>query len=401
MTGAERPAGLHLWAVDAVVAAVTTAAYWGLAVGPADDGQPGFTGPAWLAVLLALGVGGPLAVRRRWPLPVLAVVLAATAAATLLDVTRDPFLAAALAGYPVAVRESARRAAGALAAAVAVASAAVLLGEGVVTPSGSIAEAAGTAAATAGVLGAAWAAGRAVRAGRERAAVRARSLERAALVEERLRIARELHDIVSHSLSVIVVRAAVADHVAEVRPAELRAAVREIERTGREALTEMRRALGVLREEGAADAPAPGLDGLPLLVRRARDAGLRVSSAVQPGLAPPAGVALAVHRIVQEALTNVLRHAGPGTRCELTVRREPGGIRVEVADDGAGRPAARRVPGGGHGLAGMRERAMMYGGTLAAGPRPDGGFTVSAHLPVERAAGRAADAATDGAGDGT
>ncbi|MFG2692404.1 sensor histidine kinase [Kitasatospora sp. NPDC048407] len=366
--------------LDAAVAAVAVAAYLAMA---ADGGEPGFTGPPWLAVLVALGVGGPLAVRRRWPLAVLAVVVGSSVAATLLDVTREPFVAAALAGYAVALLEPVRRAEVALAAAVVVSAGAVVLGEGVVTPSGTVGEAVGTAAVTALVLGAAWAGGHAVRAGRVQSAERAQRSAEAALVAERLRIARELHDIVSHSLSVIVVKAAVADHVAEVRPAEVRAAVREIERTGREALTEMRRALGVLRDADAAEGPAPGLGELPVLVRRAVDAGVRVSCEVQPGPTLPAGVALTVHRIVQEALTNVLRHAGPGTGCEVAVRQLTGEVRVEVSDDGAGRVPDRRVSGGGYGLAGMRERVMMYGGTFSAGPRPGGGFKVSAVLPVD------------------
>ncbi|MGC5410229.1 sensor histidine kinase, partial [Streptomyces sp. DT225] len=232
---------------------------------------------------------------------------------------------------------------------------------------------------------AAWSAGRVVRERRKRSARRERRLAEEALAEERLRIARELHDIVSHTLSGIVVKAAVANHVAGSRPQETRDAVRAIEQTGREALTEMRRALGVLRggTGRAQTAPPPGLDDLPALVRRAERAGVRTELRARPAGGVPAGAALAVYRIVQEALTNVVKHAGTGAHCQVAVTTGPGGeVCVEVVDDGQGSPGTpgRSAPGGGHGLVGMRERVMMYNGTLTAGPRPGGGFAVSARL---------------------
>jgi signal transduction histidine kinase len=252
------------------------------------------------------------------------------------------------------------------------------------------------------VVGAAWAAGRVARERRARAARRDRRLAEEALAEERLRIARELHDIVSHSLSVIVVKAAVANHVAEARPQETRDAIQAIEQTGREALTEMRRALGVLRGETAGQrtresgsaktAPPPGLDDLPALIQRAEQAGVRTELRTQLAVGLPVGTALAVYRIVQEALTNVVKHAGDGTHCQVTITVDSRGeVRIEVADDGAGNPAAsdRAELSGGHGLVGMRERVMMYGGALTAGPRPGGGFAVSARLPPEPAHGTA------------
>lgn len=175
---------------------------------------------------------------------------------------------------------------------------------------------------------------------------------------------------------------------------------RAIERTGREALTEMRRALGVLRgehggrrteEPGAADsAPPPGLDDLPALVRRAEQAGVRTALRTRWAVGLPAGTALAVYRIVQEALTNVVKHAGDGTGCRVTVEvGSRGEVSVEVVDDGAGNPtvSGRAEPGGGHGLVGMRERVTLYGGTLAAGPRSGGGFAVSVRLPSGSAHG--------------
>jgi signal transduction histidine kinase len=396
--------GAHLLAIDACVAAVVTAGYVALADQGASDGLPRFSGPWWLGWLVAVCVGMPLAVRRLWPLPALAVVLGASATATLLDITRDPYISAALAVYAVALIEPTRRALAAFALTLVASAAAVITGEAALTPSGPWPEAAGTAALVWLVVGAAWAAGRVVRERRCRAARRDRRLTEEALAEERLRIARELHDIVSHSLSVIVVKAAVANHVAEARPQETRDAIQAIEQTGREALTEMRRALGVLRgdtagrrtrEPGSAQtAPPPGLDDLPALIQRAERAGVRTELRTQLAVGLPAGTALAVYRIVQEALTNVVKHAGDGTHCQVTITVDSRGeVRIEVADDGAGNPAAtdRAELRGGHGLVGMRERVTMYGGTLAAGPRPGGGFTVSARLPPEPTHGTAAN----------
>ncbi|MBB4779517.1 sensor histidine kinase [Streptomyces rapamycinicus] len=414
--------GPHLLAVDACVAGVVTAAYVALAGQGGSDGLPRFSGPVWVGWLVAAGVGAPLAARRLWPLPALVVVLGATAAATLLDITRDPYLATALALYAVALLVPPRRTEAALALTLAVSAAAVIIGEAVLTPSGPWPEAAGTVALVWLVTGGAWAAGRAVRQRRARAARRERRLAEEALAEERLCIARELHDIVSHSLSVIVVKASVANHVAEERPEETRDAIGAIERTGREALTEMRRALGMLRGDPAtphtpgdpatphtpggdagphkpgADAaqmaPPPGLDDLPALVRRAERAGIRAGLRTRLAADLPAGTALTVYRIVQEALTNVVKHAGDGTHCEVTVTADTRGqVHIEVADDGAGRaPLSGRADlRGGHGLVGMRERVMMYGGTLRAGPRPGGGFAVSVRLPAGPAHGTASD----------
>ncbi|MEU6672446.1 sensor histidine kinase [Streptomyces sp. NPDC046727] len=394
--------GPHLLMLDACVGGVVAAAYAALAGQSASDGLPGFSGPVWVGWLVAVWVGGPLAVRRLWPLPALVAVLGGTAAANLLDITRDPYVAPALALYAVALLERTRRAAGALATALVVSAAAVVVGEAVLTPSGPWSEAAGTAALVWLVLGAAWAAGRVVRERRVRAARRERRLAEEALAEERLRIARELHDIVSHSLSVIVVKAAVADHVADARPEETRDAIQAIERTGREALAEMRRALGMLRGDtagqdttsaGAAEtAPPPGLDDLPSLVRRAEQAGIRTALRTRLTAALPTGTGLTVYRIVQEALTNVIKHAGDGTHCEVTITADSrGGVRIEVVDDGAGNAVGtgRTDLKGGHGLMGMRERVMMYGGTLEAGPRRGGGFAVSARLPAEPVHGTA------------
>ncbi|MEU0990808.1 sensor histidine kinase [Streptomyces sp. NPDC005953] len=400
-TARRRPrTGTHLLALDVCTAAVMTAVYVVLASQDASDGLPRFSGPWWLGWLVAVGVGGPLAVRRPWPLPVLAVVVGATTAATLLDITRDPYLATALAAYAVASVEPVRRASAGLVGALVVSAAAVVIGEAVITPAGPWSEAIGTAAFVWLVVGAAWTAGRVARAREARAVQRDRRLLEEALAEERLRIARELHDIVSHSLSVIVVKAAVANHVADDRPQETRDSVRAIERTGREALTEMRRALGVLRGGSAAHhrrepgpaqtAPPPVLADLPDLVRRAEQAGVRIELRTPPtvdlDLDLDQGTELTVYRIVQEALTNVVKHAGAGTHCQVTIAVDARGeVTIEVVDDGAGNtiPSGSAELQGGHGLLGMRERVTVHGGTLTIGPRPDGGFALLARLPPE------------------
>jgi signal transduction histidine kinase len=393
----------HLLALDVCAAAIVTAAYVVLSGDDASDGLPGFTGPWWASLLIAACVGVPLAVRRLWPLPVLAVVLGASAAATLLDITRDPYLSTALAGYAVALFEPTRRAVVALALTLPVSAAAIVIGEAVLTPSGPWSEAVGKTALAWLVLAPAWAAGHIVRDRRGRAARREQRVAEETLAQERMRIARELHDVVSHSLSVIVVKAAVANHVAGQRPQESLDAVQAIEQTGREALTEMRRALGVLRGDttaqparghgSATTAPPPGLDDLPLLIQRAEQAGIRAELRTRLAADLPPGTALTVYRITQEALTNVIKHAGGGTHCEVTITADPcGGVRIEVVDDGEGNaPVSDRAGlSGGHGLVGMRERVMMYGGTFEAGPRPGGGFAVSALLPPEPAHGPAA-----------
>lgn len=200
-----------------------------------------------------------------------------------------------------------------------------------------------------------------------------------AAAEERARIARELHDIVAHHLSVVVLQAAGAR--ASGRPAA--AALEKIEDSGRQALTEMRRLLGVLRapREEFRLTPQPGLGELAALAESVRAAGLPVRLVVDGDHAAlPSAVGVSAYRIVQEALTNVLKHAGPA-HAEVAVGWADGAVMIEVTDDGSGNPAAG-AQAGGHGLAGMRERAAVFGGELVAGPRPSGGFAVRARLPL-------------------
>ncbi|WP_030314809.1 sensor histidine kinase [Streptomyces sp. NRRL B-3229] len=206
------------------------------------------------------------------------------------------------------------------------------------------------------------------------------------VAEERLRIARDLHDLLAHSITLIGVQTSVASHVLAADPERLdretvAKALDDITETCRTARGELRTTLEVLREHDGPDArgPLPGLDGLPDLVAAARLAGARVDQDLRVRADPPPAVGAAAYRIVQEALTNAVRHAGPRPAVRLRLYDEPGALRVSVTDDGTG-----PLPGGtpGFGLLGMRERARSVGGTLDAGPRPDGGFEVTAALPL-------------------
>jgi signal transduction histidine kinase len=202
-----------------------------------------------------------------------------------------------------------------------------------------------------------------------------------AVADERARMARELHDIVSHNLSVVVLQAAGARAAGGGERT-----LEKIERSGREALIEMRRLLGVLRDndgDGDVLAPQPGIGQLELLADDVRSAGLPVDLRIAGNCkALPPALQLNVYRIVQEALTNALKHAGPA-RAQVTVERDDHSVRIEVTDDGAG-AAGDDTTVGGHGLVGMRERVALFGGDLQAGPRPEGGFAIEATLPLAR-----------------
>lgn len=207
----------------------------------------------------------------------------------------------------------------------------------------------------------------------------AQRLQRAAS-DEQARIARELHDAIAHSVSVIVVQAAAASDVFDAQPDKARNALRSIEDTGRSTLAELRRLLGVV-ERSAEDAyaPQPGLGSIEQLLERVRAAGLPVSFNAEGQLDDlPTGLDLSAYRIVQEALTNTLKHAG-ASRAEVDVRRTPTSIELEIVDDGRG---AANGTGSGRGLIGMRERANLAGGEIDAGPLPSGGFRVHARLPL-------------------
>ena len=209
-----------------------------------------------------------------------------------------------------------------------------------------------------------------------------------AAAAERARIARELHDVVAHNVSVMVVQADGAAYALGTDPGRAREALAAISATGRQALTEMRVLLGVLRRNdgdgSAALTPLPGLGQLDELLEQTRAAGLPVSCTVQGQPQPlPGGAALAAYRIVQESLTNTRKHAGPGARAAVLLRYCDDELELAVTDNGLG--AATASDGAGHGLTGMTERAAMYGGSVQAGPGPGGGFQVRARLPVSAA----------------
>ena len=334
------------------------------------------SGPAvWL---IEAGVGLPIAVRRLWPIPAFVVALAGSLAAAVLGLDYGYFASVAATLYVVAVsrpgpvRLSASRIGligGAAVLAAAVAGSRSDTGTAVVV---------GVAA-----IAGAWTVGRAVRERRAYTQAEAEQLAGRAVSEERLRIAREMHDVVAHSMSLIAVKAGVANHVARSRPEETVDALRVIEDTSKDALGEMRRLLGVLRTEDPADddlAPAPSLDDLPELVQRTSGMGVEVELRLDAAAQVPAGVGLSAYRIVQEALTNVVRHAAPA-HCQITVTTHDGEVHIEVTDDGLGQPAQPTRQANGHGLAGMRERALVCGGQLTAAPLADGGFQVRAQLP--------------------
>jgi signal transduction histidine kinase len=245
------------------------------------------------------------------------------------------------------------------------------------------------------IVGAAWFLGDSVRIRRGQVVMledRAQRLEREreerverAVAEERRVIARELHDVVAHNVSVMVAQAGAAQRISATQPREALGALGSIERIGREALVEMRRLMGLLRpdpERVMTSSPQPGLDQLPLLVEQVREAGVpvRLTSEGTPR-SLPVGLDLSAYRIVQEALTNVLKHAGPA-RAEVIVRYRPSSLELTITDDGAGlsEEDGDRIP---YGHLGMRERVTLFGGELRAGPRPGGGYEVAASLPIE------------------
>ena len=207
----------------------------------------------------------------------------------------------------------------------------------------------------------------------------------AAVAEERARIARELHDVVTHKVNVVVLQAMAAAGVLDSAPERAREPLGVIEDSGREALVEMRRLLGMLHEDGPADAPrppAPALGDLPGLVAGICDVGQDVKLTISGDQRRvPAAVALAVYRVAQESLTNVLKHA-PGARTTVRIDCMAGAVEVEVVDSGAVLPHQPPAHGGGHGLIGMRERVEVFGGHLVTGPRVDGGYGVWARLPL-------------------
>jgi len=215
-----------------------------------------------------------------------------------------------------------------------------------------------------------------------RLAERERELaRREAVVDERARIARELHDAIAHHVSMMVVQAGAERRVLDDGAESTREVLSTIERVGRSALTEMRRLVGMLRgDDGDELAPQPSLAGVPALVEGLRDAGFPVELQVDGERRElPVGIELSAYRVIQEGLTNALKHAGRA-HVRVHVRYGPGSLELEIADDGTGSPAA--LPGGGHGLAGIQERVALYGGELETGPGSSGGFVLRVLLPI-------------------
>jgi signal transduction histidine kinase len=343
------------------------------AAGNQPDRRP-LDAVAYALILLA---SAALLARRRHPVAVLAVTVATTVAYLALDYPYGPvFLTVWIAVYTLAAAPHRRLAT--VVASVAVALVVVVATDVALTGGEAPAELPGIVAVWAVQLLAPLWLGWAVRLRRERAAEEVRRR----VEEERLRLARELHDVVAHSIAVINFQAGVAVHVLDRRPQQARAALLAIKQTSSEALQELRATLGVLRqlgEQGGSRAPLPGLAQLDALVA---GAGRPVEVVVEgEPVELPLAVDLACYRIVQEALTNVARHAGPA-RARVRLVFGAGEVLVEVTDDGRGAVGGAHPDGGGHGIAGMRERAVALGGELAAGPRSGGGFRVRARLPL-------------------
>lgn len=350
--------------------------------------HPPSAGLGWSTSVI-VGATAPLAVRRIWPVPVLATVLAASLVAATFDIAWQLLVAPGFATYAVALTRS--RPGRRVALATAAACGAALAGGALF----------GTAVELAAVIsdlrwfmicsvaaGIGWTLGEAVRERQLAHAEAAAQLAQRAVVEERLRIAQELHDIVSHTLSLIGVKAAVTRHLAHSCPEDILETLQLIEDSSRDALNQMRTMLGVLRagdRDGSAEGLSqPGMEGIAELARRAQLAGVGVDLELRANSSMSQALERSIYRIVQEAVTNVIKHAAP-TRCRVRVNAEGGRALVEVADDGTNEADRDRRSAGpsGHGLIGMRERVLAHGGNLSAGRLPHGGFLVRAELPVQ------------------
>ena len=370
------------WAEWVIVALLGGSALYEIWVNPGGS----WPGSPMVNTLLAATIVVPVLFRRRYPLAALLLILAASAVQYANGGNAfQPFFAFILAFYAVAAHSELRRAVlGGVIGAILVLGADV----GKLLEGESVGEVVPAWFFIAGV----WVFGRWMRNRgfqTRQLADRAARLEiereekaRAAVAEERARIARELHDVVAHSVSVMVVQAQAAQRLTGDEQAPLRQqTLRSIETTGRQALVEMRRLLGVLRhtEADLSLAPQPGLDDLEDLIRQVRGAELPVELRVEGEAAPlPPGVDLSAYRIVQEALTNTLKHAGPA-KARVTIRYRNDEVELEITDDGAG---MGNGGGSGQGLIGMRERVAVYGGVFESGEH-DGGYRVRARLPLD------------------
>jgi signal transduction histidine kinase len=412
----------HWVALDYVLAAVCalvifTTLYRGAAL--ARLPVTGWHVRDWLPPVLAVCLSIPVAIRRREPVLALALILAACACVLVLrgEITRGPFLPLAIVLYLVAATRSRRAAVTALAASLA-----LLAVQGVILS--LTGRGAGNAVGVGLILIICWMIGYSVRQRRSYAARLRQQATENAVTAERLRIARELHDVVAHSMTVVAVQAGFGEYVFDRQPTEARAALAAIQTMTREALADMQRMLGALRQAAGGMAgdgapgpagsaatpriraptaaqltPAPGLADLDRLVAGTAGAGVRVEvRRTGPARAIPAGIDLSAFRIVQEALTNVVKHSG-ADRCLVRIAYSAGDLCVEITDPGqqpvpvqatdgralamAGAPArAGLAPGAGHGIAGMRERVSLCGGEFAAAPLTGQGFRVIARFPL-------------------
>ena len=358
---------------------------------------------AWLPhsviVPIALGQGLLLLARRRAPMAVLAAL---TPLGVFLLAVGYPALAAVFAtgcaAYALAVyrrRAGGADLAGTLRSAAPVLVAAVAMAVAGVTPGARDPSGAWGSFTLGALIAASWVLGYALRTRRDYVAElrdRAARLEAAegeraarAVVDERLRIARELHDVIGHSISLIAIQSEAAARSARSNPDAVPAFLSGISAASRQALAEMRGVLAVLRPDATVLpttgelSPQPGLEQVGELVASLRAGGLETRLEAEPMHLPP-GMALAVYRIVQESLTNVLKHAGADAKAGVTIIRSRGTVRVSVHDDGAGPNG--RASSTAHGIVGMRERVAAYGGTLRTGARPGGGFEVEASIPL-------------------
>src|SRR4051794_40857557 len=343
-----------------------------------------------IAAVFALPLTLPVAYRRVYPIPVFAIVMSAFAIQTLLGVPDNAQVTATLVwivtAYTLAAYCELRPAAiGVLVPTVAML--AIMLPQDEHSPSDAL-------FILAVLTGAPFVIGRIVRTTSmrnrqlitEAARAEMESEERArqVLERERQRIARELHDIIAHGLSLMVLQAGAAEEVLRRSPERAVAPLRTIQETGRQSLADMKRLLEVLRspDTPSALAPQPGLDDVPALISQVRESGLDVTLSVTgDAVAAPPGVALSAYRVVQEALTNILKHAGD-SHASVTIGYGAGSVNIDVVDDGPARPIGTKLPSPGHGLIGMRERVALYGGEFSAG-RQGAGFGVHARIPFD------------------
>jgi signal transduction histidine kinase len=378
------------YAFDAVIVLGTVAGIAEMAsLPPPSESEPHVPETSlWLTVPIVLLMTLPLLARRRWPFAAPAFVFVVAGVSSFFEGLLIPysgilFLAVLASTFLFGMlRDRFERGAG---LGIGMATVAVV---GWNDPSASVGEYIAVPLIIAVVWVAAFAFSRKldeVDAVRERARRLEREREeraREAVAEERARLARELHDVVGHSVSVMTVQASAVRRLLRPDQEKEREALEVVEQTGRQALAEMRRLVGVLRrpEEAPALAPQPSLGYIDKLVAHVRESGLPVELRVEGKPAQlPAGVDLTAYRLVQEGLTNALKHAR-ADQASVLVRYGDGEIELEVADNGTG---GGDGSGGGHGLVGMRERVAVYGGELEAAPRPEGGFRLRARLPVE------------------